>query len=133
MQTNRGKDHPNLALLERIDLHDIGGSKGVFADDVVFDYFNPKLPDMQGDYVGPDGLRSFFEKIGRATEATFKVDSVSATAFGDELVVFQTRNTMTLKGEEIDIGVILVWRVVDGRIAEFWDIPSIHASSNGDL
>ena len=30
------EDHPNLALLNRIDLHDIAGSKDAFADDIVF-------------------------------------------------------------------------------------------------
>ncbi|MEM7059934.1 MAG: nuclear transport factor 2 family protein [Pseudomonadota bacterium] len=118
------EDHPNLALLKRINLHDIASSKEAFRDDVVFHYFNPSLPEMQGDYLGLDGLRAFFNKIGAATKGTFKVNPVSASAIGDELVVTHTRNSLTLDGRSLETDVVVVWRIVEGRIAEVWDIPS---------
>lgn len=124
MRNGTPEDHPNLTLLARIDLQDIASSKDVFTKDVVFHYFNPNLPDMQGDYVGLDGLRDFFTKIGGATKRTFKVNPVSATAVGDELVVTHTRNSLTINGAQIELDVAVVWRIVDGRITEIWDIPS---------
>ena len=47
-------------------------------------------------------------------------------AVGDELVVVQTRNSLTLEGQPITIDVVVVWRIVDGRITEVWDIPSAY-------
>lgn len=51
------------------------------------------------------------------------------TAVGDELVVVQTKNTMILEGEAIAVDVVIVWRIVDGRIKEVWDIPSAYTQS----
>ena len=118
--------HPNIALLQRLDLHDLGSAAELFADDFVWHFFNPRLPDMQGDYVGLAGLRSFFEKIMSLTGGSFKVHPVSLTAVGDELVVAQTRNTMTLQGQQVATDVVVVWRIVDNRIKEVWDIPSVY-------
>jgi predicted SnoaL-like aldol condensation-catalyzing enzyme len=119
------KEHPNISVLKRFDPRNIAGSADVFAEDVVFHYFNPKLPEMQGDYVGLEGLQTFFEKIGGRTDGTFKVNPISATAVGDELVVVHTKNTMIFEDQQIEIDVVAVWRIVDGRITEVWDIPSV--------
>ena len=57
------KTHPNLTLLSKLDILDLDKSAMLFSDKFVWHYFNPKLPDLEGDYVGIDGLRSFFRKI----------------------------------------------------------------------
>lgn len=119
------EEHPNISVLQRFDPRNIAGSADVLAEDVVFHYFNPKLPEMQGDYVGLEGLQTFFEKIGGRTDGTFKVNPISATAVGDELVVAHTKNTMIFEDQQIEIDVVVVWRIVDGRITEVWDIPSV--------
>lgn len=119
------KEHPNISVLKRFDPRNIAGSADVLAEDVVFHYFNPKLPAMQGDYVGLEGLQTFFEKIGGRTDGTFKVNPISANAVGDELVVAHTKNTMIFEDQQIEIDVVVVWRIVDGRITEVWDIPSV--------
>lgn len=124
--------HPNMALFERLDPENLAASKDVFSDDLVWHYFNPKLPDIQGDYVGLAGLQSFFEKVGGTTKGSFKVHPGSAEAFGDELMVMHNHNTMTIDGEEVDIDVAVIWRVVDGRVAEVWDIPSVYTSRKGE-
>lgn len=122
------EEHPNITLLKRVNLRDITGSADVFAEDIVFHYFNPRLPDLEGNYVGLTGLQTFFEKIGRLTNGTFEVNPISATAAGDELVVVHSKNTMTLGDQQIETDVVVVWRFVDGRIAEVWDIPSVYAA-----
>ena len=123
-------DHPNLSLLQRVDPRNIAESADVFAEDVVWHYFNPRLPEIQGEYVGVAGLQDFFAKMAAATDATFKVNPVSARAVGDELLVLHSRNTMTFPDEEVVTDVVVVWRIVDGRIAEVWDIPSVYAASD---
>lgn len=119
-------DHPNVSLLKRLDPRNLGNSADLFAPDFVWHFFNPKLPDIQGDYIGPEGLQTFFKKMAGVTGRTFNVTPISATAMGDELVVSHVRDTMTLKGQSIVIDVVVVWRMVEGRLAEAWDIPSLH-------
>ncbi len=85
---------------------------------------------MQGDYVGLSGLQDFFARLAKMTDGTFKVNPVSFTPIGDELVVLHSKNTMTSFGRQVEIDVVVVWRIVEGRIAEVWDIvPSVHTAS----
>ena len=123
-------EHPNIALLKRLDLRNLDAAADLFAESFVWHYFNPKLPELEGDYAGLDGLQSFFEAIGAHTGGTFKVNPVSATACGDELVVVHVKNEMTVQHREIAIDAVVVWRIVSGRIAEAWDIPSVYAMAN---
>ena len=123
-------EHPNIAVLKRFDPTDPAGSADVFAEDAVFHYFNPLLPELQGDYVGRDGIQQFFAKIAGATKGTFRVNPISTTAIGDELLVTHTRNTMTFPDRQVETDVVVVWRIVDGRIAEVWDIPSVYAGAS---
>ena len=119
-------EHPNVALLQSVDLRDVASAKDVFSDDFVWHFFNPQLPDIQGDYVGLAGLASFFEAMQGRTGGSFSVEPVSITAVGDELVVTHVKDTMTLDDQVLEVDAIVVWRFVDGRIAEAWDIPAVH-------
>lgn len=123
------EDHANVALLKRLDLRNLAASAKLFAPDFVWHYVNPNLPDLEGDYVGVDGLRTFFDRIGAKTGGSFKVEPVSATAFGDELLVAHVRNSLCLQDRTIAIHAIVVWRVVNGRLAEAWDIPSAYTTA----
>ena len=120
--------HPNLDLLSRIDHANIAASAEVFAEDVVWRFFNPKLPEVQGDYVGLAGVQAFFEKLMARTEGTFEIHPVSATPVGDELVVVTTKNRLTLDNAKIETDVVVVWRFVGGKVVEVWDIPSVYAA-----
>lgn len=123
------EEHPNLSLLERLDLSDLAGCADLFARQFVWHYYNPLLPQIQGDYVGPGGLRTFFEKLGAMSGGTFQIEPISSTAIGDELVVAHTKNRMVVEGRPMKIDAVTVWRIVDGRIAEVWDIPSVHTAT----
>lgn len=115
-------EHPNIALLKRLDLRNLEAARGLFAEDVIWHYFNPNLPELQGDYVGLDGIRSFFQRVGELSRGTFKAEPVSITPVGDELVMVQVRDTLTIKGKSHARDVVVVWRIVDGRVVEVWDI-----------
>lgn len=115
-------DHPNVALLKRLDLRDLPASTDLIADDVVWHYANPNLPDMQGDHVGLDGVRAFFQAIGQKFGGPFRINPVSVAPVGDELVVVQSRNTLDLEDRTVAVDVVVVWRIVDGRVVEVWDI-----------
>ena len=73
-----------------------------------------------------DGIRSFFGKIGAVSAGTFQVEPISIAAMGDELVVMHNRNRLTVQQQSIETDVVLVWRIVDGRVVEVWDIPSVY-------
>ncbi len=118
--------HPNVALMEKLDPRDLAASSELFSPDVVFHYVNPNLPDLEGEYLGLDGMRAFFQRLGGKSGGTFKVEPISVTAHGDELVVTHTKNTMTLEGQSFAIHAVVVWRIVEGRIVEVWDIPSAY-------
>jgi len=118
------EDHPNLALLSKLDLRDLNASAALFSDDFVWHFFNPNLPDVEGDYIGVDGLKKFFAIIAGKTGGTFKVEPISTMPFGEELVVVHARDTMELEDNSIVVDVAVVWRIVDGKFAEAWDIPS---------
>ena len=121
------EEHPNVALLTRVDLRNLASAADSFAEDFVWHYFNPRLPDLQGDYVGLTGLQTFFEKLGAITGGTFQVEPISITPVGDELVVTHVRNRMVIESMPVAIDAVVVWRMVGGRIAEVWDIPAVHA------
>jgi len=129
MNTN----HPNIAVLLQFNPANISDSIHVIAEDAVFHYFNPMLPDLHGDYQGRQGFVEFFGKIAAKTEGTFKVTPISITPMGDELVVTHVKDNMILNGEQIEIDAVVVWRIVEGKINEAWDIPAVYTAETADI
>ncbi len=115
-------DHPALAVLQQLDTTNMAASAHLFAEVALWHYSNPNLPDLNGDYVGPAGISTFFAKLAEKSQGTCQLEPVSATPVGPELVVVQSRNTLTLEAQIITVDVVVVWRVVAGRIQEVWDI-----------
>ncbi|MEO1241874.1 MAG: nuclear transport factor 2 family protein [Pseudomonadota bacterium] len=122
-------EHPNISVLKRFNPSDVAASVDVLSEDAVFHYINPEWPEMEGDYTGRVGFLSFFTKIAESTNGTFKVNPISATPLGDELVVAHVRNTMTFPDRRIELEAVVLWRIADGRIAEGWDIPVVNAAN----
>jgi len=114
--------HPTLAVLGQLDTNDMAASAHLFSEDAVWHYSNPNLPELQGDYAGLDGIRTFFAALAEKSEGTFRIEPVSAVPVGPELVVVQSRNTLTLANKIVTVDVVVVWRIVAGRILEVWDI-----------
>ncbi|MEO1292997.1 MAG: nuclear transport factor 2 family protein [Pseudomonadota bacterium] len=117
--------HPNIELLKKLNLKDIDASAELFSEGFVWHFFNPKLPDLQGDYRGIDGLKAFFGAMAAKTDGSFKVHPVSVTPVGNELLVVHVRDTMNLGGAPLVTDAVVVWRIVNGKIAEAWDIPAV--------
>ena len=124
--------HPNLMLLQQLDLHDPEAAKAVLADDFVWHYINPNLPELEGDYEGVAGFQEFFKKTGERTEGHFQVNPVSALPAGDELLVVHVRNSLVLAGNPIKVDAVVIWRIADGKFVEAWDIPAAHALATVD-
>ncbi len=119
--------HPNVALLSRFDPANLAGLADVLSTDFVWHFFNPRLPELQGDYVGLTGLQNFFATLQNCVGGTFQVSPVSITTIGDGLVVVHVIDAMVFEGEPVETDAVVVWRFVDGKIAEAWDIPAVHS------
>ena len=121
--------HPNISLLEKLDIRNLDACTNIITDNFVWHYFNPRLPELQGDYRGIEGLKGFFAKLAEITKGSFQTKVIDGRAVGDELVVTQACNCLTLealKGDTIEFDVVVVWRIVNSKIAEGWDIPSVY-------
>lgn len=97
-----------------------------FADDFVFHFFNPQLPDLNGDHHGFDGIADFFRRLAERNETGFSQVHHSLTPCGDELLVASVTNTLSFDRTLIDVDAVVVWRVFEGQIHEAWDIPAIN-------
>ena len=122
--------HPHADLLMKLNLRDLDASAALFSDDFVWHFFNPRLPDVQGDYVGVEGLKAFFKAMAGKTKGSFNVQPVSVTPVGNELLVVHVQDTMDLGGASVETDAVVVWRIVDGKIAEAWDIPAVFTGSD---
>ena len=124
------KEHRNIELLKQLDTYlsknDFDNASTLFSKGFVWHFFNAQLPDIQGDYAGVEGLQTFFEKLAVVTGGTFYVETIAVLPVGKELVVTHVQDSMIFKGQPIQLDAVVVWRIVDGYIAEAWDIPAIH-------
>ena len=65
-----------------------------------------------------------------SSNSAFQVNPVDARAVGDKLVVVHACNRLALpamEGGTIEFDAVVVWRIVNGKIAEAWDIPAAHS------
>lgn len=118
--------HPNMSLLMELDIQNIDGCREAFADNFIWHYFNSRLPDLDGDYRGVEGLKDFFAKLNEKTDGSFQVNLIDARPTGDELVVVHVCNCMNLDGNAIEFDAVVIWRIVDNKFSEAWDIPAIN-------
>jgi uncharacterized protein len=122
-------EHENIAIVRRIGAAiqsgTISAANDALQPDLVWHYFNPRLPELAGDYYGTSGVERFFALLATKSKGTFSVEPVAAHAFGGELVVTHGRVSLTLEDRNITTDVIAVWRIRERRVAEVWDIPVV--------
>lgn len=119
------EEHPNISILKRFNPADPGTAAEVLAEDFVWHYINPELPELAGDYFGLSGLTNFFERLAGRTGGSFKVNPIATVPMGDDLVITLVKDSMVLEGKPMEIDAIVVWCVMGGEIKEAWDIPVI--------
>lgn len=118
--------HPSMIVLSKLDLKNLDECQNIFVEDFVWHYFNRRLPELNGDYLGVQGLKSFFEQLSKTSDASFEVNVIDGRPVGDELVVTHVCNRMNLDSQSIEFDAVVVWRIVNGKIAEAWDIPAVN-------
>ena len=117
------REHPNISILRRFNPANPSSLTEVLAEDFVWHYINPELSELEGDYFGLRGLTEFFRKIAGHTGGSFKVNPISITPTGDNLVITHVNDTLTLEGKPLEVEAIVIWCIIDGQIKEAWDIP----------
>lgn len=118
--------HPNLSVLTKLDIRNLDACRSLFADDFVWHYFNPRLPELEGKHRGFEGLKGFFARLGERSNGSFRNSVIDARPMGDELVVTHVCNQMELDGDAIELDAVVIWRIVGSKIAEAWDIPAVN-------
>lgn len=119
--------HPNLSVMEKLDVCNLDDCSDLFAKDFVWHYFNPRWLKVEGDYQGVAGLKAFFAEMSESSNGALQVHPVQTKAMGDELVVVHARNRFVSADEGVaEFDAVVVWRIVDGKITEAWDIPDVH-------
>jgi predicted SnoaL-like aldol condensation-catalyzing enzyme len=118
--------HANMSVLAKLNFQDLDVCRDLFADNFVWHYFNPRLPELEGDHLGIEGLKSFFAKLNERSKSSFQRKLIDARPVGDELVITQVCNRMDLDGNTIEVDAVVIWRIVDSKISEAWDIPAVN-------
>ena len=118
--------HPNMSLLTKLDILNLEACKDIFSSSFTWHYFNSQLPELEGDYRGVEGLKDFFSKLNEKCDASFQVNAVDARAVGDEIVVTQVCNRIALAGNTFEFDAVVIWRIVNGKFTEAWDIPAVN-------
>ena len=116
-------EHPNISILKKFNPSDPDTLAEVLAEDFVWHYINPQLPELEGDYAGLAGLKQFFQILGGRTKGSFQVNPLSINPMGDELISTHVKDTMSLDGQQLEIDAVVLWCIIGGKIKEAWDIP----------
>lgn len=112
-------DHPNLSVMSRtLDAFragDLPALAELFAEDVVWRV--PGTSFLSKDYHGQEEVFGFFGKLMELTAGTFRVESLDMLA-NDRGGVYVDRLTAEREGRTLDLRLLLLVTIVDGKIVE---------------
>lgn len=118
-------EHPNLersrmgyAAFAEGDMDTVSS---VMADDIVWHV--PGDHELAGDYAGKEEVFSFFARLMQETEGTFG-NEIHDILANDEHGVALVEASATRNGKTISNKVIHVFHMSDGKMTEFWNIPT---------
>jgi ketosteroid isomerase-like protein len=116
-------DHPHALLAkvawEAVSVGDVDAVAEVFSEDLVW-HASGRGP-RSGSYSGRDTALAYLASIGDAAD---RFDStLEHVLVGEDLVAVLFRVIGARKGRELDTGFILIFRIVESRIAEVWAVP----------
>jgi uncharacterized protein len=72
---------------------------------------------LSGSYVGRDAIFAMFAQIGQETSGTFRSIPTTMGASGDKVFV-QCNVTGERQGRKLNVGEVIVFTLVDGRVRE---------------
>jgi ketosteroid isomerase-like protein len=117
--------HPNEALLRSLyaafSRRDLSTVRSLFADDIVF--HQPGSNPTSGDYQGVDGVLGLLGTLAERSGGTFRAEVHDVLA-SDQHAVGLLRVTAQRGPRKVDVPVVHVWHVRDGKLAEAWAHPA---------
>jgi len=108
----------------RTSLTDLDEMPALLSEDLVW-HFAGNVEGIAPEHRGRDAVfADFWGKLFELTNGTFSVEPVDIWAAGPELVVAHLTVSMTIDDEARSGDNVVVYRVVDGKIVEAFDVPS---------
>jgi ketosteroid isomerase-like protein len=118
-------EHPNETLLrtlyEAFSRRDLDTVRRLFADDIVF--HQPGRNPTSGDYHGIDGVLGLLRTLAERSGGTFRSEVHDLLA-SDQHAVALLRVTARRGALTVDVPVVHVWHLRDGRLTEAWAHPA---------
>lgn len=117
-------EHPNVQLVrgayEAFIKGDMATVEAAFADDIVW-HITGRSP-LAGDRRSKGEVFAFFVELSEVTGGTFTMDVIDIVG-GDNHVVVLVDEHASQNGKTLDGVHAHVFRIEDGKAAEFWDAP----------
>lgn len=75
---------------------------------------------VSGDYVGKQQVGAFLMKLVQLSSGTFRISPQYIMSDGNRCMSV-LRYTAVRNGRELDISMVHVWHLRDGKLAEYWN------------
>jgi ketosteroid isomerase-like protein len=120
--------HANETLLRSLydafSRRDLATVRTLFADDIVF--HQPGRNPTSGDYQGVDGVLRLLGTLAERSGGTFRAEIHDILA-SDQHAVALLRVSAQRGPRNLDVPVVHVWHIRDGKLAEAWVHPADQA------
>jgi uncharacterized protein len=118
-------EHPNVARIRdgyaAFSKGDFAVLNELFAEDLLWHQAGQN--QLTGDYRGRDAVYAFFGRLMEITAGTFHID-LQAVFANDEHAVTTVVATGSRDNHSVTVNEAHVFRMRDGKVAEFWDVLS---------
>ncbi len=114
--------HPNVELLQRYSAALQAGQAAdalpFYAEDLVLHI--PGRSPHAGTFHGQDAVLAYYTRLFRDTNGSLEVLGVDDIIAGDDHAVTLVRWRLRRGDRTLDVDRVVVYRIVDSRIAEVW-------------
>ncbi len=115
-------DHPNIELMRRYSAALQAGQAATalpfYAEDLVVHI--PGRSPHAGTFRGQDAVLAYYTRVFRDTDGRLEVLGVDDFLASDDHAATLVRWRLTRGDRSIDVDRVVVYRIVDGKIAELW-------------
>lgn len=114
--------HPNIELMRRYSTASQAGRAGealpFYAEDLVLHL--PGRGPHSGTFTGQEAVLDYITKVFQATDGRFEVLGVDDILASDDHAASLVRWRLHRGDRTLDIDRVVIYRIVDERIAEIW-------------
>lgn len=118
-------EHPNVARISAgyaaFANGDFTGLDEVFAEDLI--WHEPGRNPLSGDYIGRDATYAHFGKLAEVLQGSLRMEVQSIFADDDHAVALVS-STAAHDGHSLSGYGAHIFRLVDGKVVEFWGAPT---------